>query len=169
MERIVIIPALNPDEGLRKLVERNLELENQVILVDDGSDRKFETLFWELGEKCIVLRHRENRGKGAAIKTALDYIKKELWECSVIGIMDADGQHLPEDMSKLLMKSAAEPSALILGSRRIDQNVPWKSRMGNLVTRRVFRLVTGVEVSDTQTGLRAFSSKLLDFMLNIPG
>ena len=169
MERIVIIPALNPDEGLRNLVERNWELENQVIIVNDGSDKIYDKLFWELGEKCIVLHHNENKGKGAAIKTALKYIRRELWECSVIGIMDADGQHLPDDMEKLLMKAASEPQALIIGSRTIDADVPWKSRMGNLITRKVFRMTTGVAVSDTQTGLRAFSSRLLDFMLNIPG
>ena len=169
MERTVIIPALNPDEGLREIVERNWELENQIILVDDGSDKKYERLFWELGEKCIVLHHEENRGKGEAIKTALKYIKEELWECRVVGIMDADGQHLPDDMEKLLMKAAAEPMALIVGSRTIDRNVPWKSRMGNLITRRIFRMKTGVEVSDTQTGLRAFSTRLLDFILDIEG
>ena len=48
MERTVIIPALNPDEGLREIVERNWELENQIILVDDGSDKMYERLFWEL-------------------------------------------------------------------------------------------------------------------------
>ena len=150
-------------------MERNWELENQIILVDDGSDKKYERLFWELGEKCIVLHHEENRGKGEAIKTALKYIKEELWECRVVGIMDADGQHLPDDMEKLLMKAAAEPMALNVGSRTIDRNVPWKSRMGNLITRRIFRMKTGVEVSDTQTGLRAFSTRLLDFMLDIEG
>lgn len=127
MERIVIIPALNPEEGLRDLVEANWNRKNQVILVDDGSDEKYEKLFRELSEKCIVLHHKRNQGKGAAIKTALRYIKEELWECSVIGIMDADGQHLPEDMEKILMKAESEPSALILGSRTIDQDVPWKS------------------------------------------
>lgn len=169
MERIVIIPALNPDEGLKKIVERNWELENQIIIVDDGSDESCGKLFWELGEKCIVLRHPQNMGKGAAIRTALKYIKEELWECSVIGIMDADGQHLPDDMEKLLMRSASNPDALILGIRTIDENVPWRSRFGNQITRKIFQMTTGVKVNDTQTGLRAFSSRLLDFMLAIPG
>ena len=48
--------------------------------------KKYERLFWELGEKCIVLHHEENRGKGEAIKTALKYIKEELWECRVVGL-----------------------------------------------------------------------------------
>mgnify|MGYP004665612301 CR=1 FL=1 len=50
----------------------------------------------------MVLRHRENLGKGAAIKTALRYIQRELWNTDVIGVMDADGQHRTEDMVRLL-------------------------------------------------------------------
>lgn len=169
MDRIVIIPALNPDECLRDIVERNWQLENQVIIVDDGSEECYQPFFWELSEKCIVLHHDNNKGKGEAVKTALQYIKEELWECSVIGIMDADGQHLADDMEKLLMKAAGNPRALILGCRKLDGVVPWKSKLGNVLTRKVFSLTTGVKVSDTQTGLRAFSSDLLEFMLNIPG
>lgn len=74
----------------------------------------------------------------------------------MIGIMDADGQHLPEDMGRLLMKAVGNPKALILGSRTMDDTVPWKSKIGNQLTKKVFRLMTGTEVSDTQTGLRAF-------------
>ena len=83
--------------------------------------------------------------------------------------MDADGQHLPDDMEKLLMKVPADPMALVIGTRTIDKNIPWKSQMGNLITRKAFRLATGVEVSDTQTGMRAFSARLLGFMSNIQG
>lgn len=169
MERIVVIPALNPDEHLREVVEKNWERENMIIVVDDGSKEEYDQFFWELSEKCIVLHHRENKGKGEAIKTALRYIKKELWGCGLIGVMDADGQHLPEDMEKLFLKAAANPDALILGCRTVDHKVPWKSRVGNQMTQKVFQIITGVRVSDTQTGLRAFSSRLLDFMLEIPG
>lgn len=169
MDRIVMIPALNPDECLMDIVNRNWELDHQIILVNDGSDETYHSFFQELSQKCIVLHHEKNRGKGEAIKTALQYIKDELWECSIIGIMDADGQHLTDDMEKLLMKAAGNPRALILGCRTMDDTVPWKSKWGNRLTKNVFRLTTGVKVSDTQTGLRAFSSDLLDFMLDIPG
>ncbi|MCU6761328.1 undecaprenyl phosphate 4-deoxy-4-formamido-L-arabinose transferase [uncultured Roseburia sp.] len=169
MDQIVIIPALNPDECLKDIVDRNWELENQIIVVDDGSDEKYHSFFWELSEKCIVLHHDHNRGKGEAIKTALRYIKKELWEYTMIGIMDADGQHLADDMEKLLVKAAGNPKSLILGCREMDASVPWKSKAGNQLTKKVFYLKTGVKVSDTQTGLRAFSSDLLDFMLEISG
>lgn len=169
MNWIVIIPAFNPDERLRKIVERNCELDNMVIVVDDGSQESCRPIFEGLRENCVILHHEKNQGKGAAIKTALQYVKGEMWEYSVIGLMDADGQHQPEDMDRLLMKAASHPEALILGCRTMDGNVPWRSRIGNKITARVFRMVTGVAVKDTQTGLRAFSSNLLDFMLSIPG
>lgn len=169
MEYTVIIPALNPDERLRNIIDQNWEMKNQIILVNDGSDIEYMPLFAELGEKCIVLHHRENRGKGEAIKTALRYIKSELWECSVIGIMDADGQHLPEDMERLLTEAALHPGTLILGCRSMNGEIPWRSRVGNQVTKMVFRMAAGTEISDTQTGLRAFSSELANFMLEIPG
>ncbi len=120
MEKIVIIPALNPDDCLVKIVDRLWEMENQVIVVDDGSDEAYGDLFQSLEEKCTVLHHAENRGKGEAIKTALEYIRTGPWECGAVGLMDADGQHLPEDMEKLLVRTVSSPEALILGIRRMD-------------------------------------------------
>lgn len=169
MNAIIIIPALNPDEILRDIVEKNWKLNSQTIVVDDGSEERCAGLFEELSEKCIVLHHRENRGKGEAIRTALRFIKEELWEYDVIGIMDADGQHRPEDMEKILEVSAVHPEALVIGCRVIDDDIPWPSKIGNVITRKVFRLVTGTGVSDTQTGLRAFSVGLSEFMSEIPG
>ena len=169
MDRVIIIPALKPDEKLRDIVEQNWNLESQTIVVDDGSGEEFTDFFDKLEEKCIVLHHKENLGKGEAIKTALQYIQQELWECGVIGIMDADGQHLPKDMDRLLSKAEECPGALVLGCRQMGRSVPWKSRIGNRITCRVFKWITGVSVSDTQTGLRAFSSELLELMLEIPG
>lgn len=61
MDRVVIIPALNPDECLRDIVDRNWELENQVVVVDDGSDEIYRSFFWDLSEKCIVLHHDKTR------------------------------------------------------------------------------------------------------------
>lgn len=168
MERIIIIPAFRPDKYLKQIVRRNWELENQMIVVDDGSGQEYRPLFEELGEKCIVLHHEEKRGKGEAIKTALQYIKEELWECGVIGIMDADGQHLPEDMDRLLIQAGLNPGALVLGTRTIDETMPFKSRMGNRITCRIFQLMTGVAVSDTQTGLRAFSADFPFLLFQLP-
>lgn len=169
MERIVMIPALNPDEKLRELTERLRRQGNRVIVVDDGSGEAYSGLFQELKGQCIVLCHKENRGKGAAIKTGLRYVRTELGGRGVIGLMDADGQHLPEDMERLLLAAEKHPAGLILGSRSVDGKMPWKSRAGNLITRGIFRMITGMRVTDTQSGLRAFSADLLDFMEETEG
>ena len=84
MEYIVIIPALNPEPCLEKLVDRLWELENQVLIVDDGSGKEYRERFQKLEKKCIVLHHKENKGKGEAIKTALQYIRSKLWEYGAI-------------------------------------------------------------------------------------
>lgn len=77
-------------------------MDGTIIVVDDGSGEEYQTIFDHVRDVCIILRHPENRGKGAAIKTALTYVKEELWNNELIGVMDSDGQHLPEDMMKLL-------------------------------------------------------------------
>ena len=80
---VVIIPAYRTDGALVEVVnelqrEKLVEKRNmQVIVVDDGSGDEYRDVFDEVSEECIVLHHRENRGKGAAIMTALTYVKKE--------------------------------------------------------------------------------------------
>ena len=83
--------------------------------------------------------------------------------------MDSDGQHQIEDAVRVCRASERRPDTLVLGSRKLKDNVPLRSQFGNTVTRFVFRLSTGQNVHDTQTGLRAFSSALIKTMLVIPG
>ncbi len=83
--------------------------------------------------------------------------------------VDADGQHLLQDVLRICLAAQQEPEALVLGGRSFAEKVPLRSRLGNGLTRWVFRLSTGVRVYDTQTGLRAFSRALLPELLEIPG
>ncbi len=169
MNAAIIIPAFDPDENLIHIVDRVWDLGNQVIVVDDGSEASKAGLFERLCDEAIVLHHEQNEGKGAAIKTALTYIKANLWDCNVIGVMDADGQHLPEDMEKLVMKANNRQNTMVLGVRKIGADMPLKSRLGNAITREVFHLLSGVKVSDTQTGLRAFPREMIDSLLQVRG
>ena len=77
-----------------------------------------------------------------------------------MGIMDGDGQHQVQDMEKLILKARSCGKSLILGTRQISEKMPLRSRFGNTITRNIFRLMTGTAVSDTQSGLRAFSSEM---------
>lgn len=166
---VVIIPAYKPDQTLKAITEKLWAYGCQIIVVDDGSGEEYQQVFDKVKDICIVLGHRENCGKGAAIKTALSYIKREIWESELVGIMDCDGQHLPEDMMKLFQFARMHRKALVLGVRTVGKDMPFKSRAGNRITRMVYRIVSGVKVSDTQTGLRAFGSELTEKMLSVAG
>lgn len=166
---VVIIPAYKPDKTLVTITDQLWAYGCQMVVVDDGSGEGYQEIFDKVKDICIVLHHLENRGKGAAIKTALTYIKNELWDNGPVGIMDCDGQHLPEDMMKLLEFAGTHRKALVLGVRTVGAEMPLKSRLGNKITRVVFRLASGVKVSDTQTGLRAFDVKMIQRLLSVEG
>lgn len=82
---------------------------------------------------------------------------------------DADGQHRIWDIFRSLTKSNENPNTLVLGVRAFTGKVPLRSRFGNSLTRILFKLQTGVAVSDTQTGLRAFSTDMIPFMFKVEG
>lgn len=152
-----------------KMTDRLFEYGCKIIIVDDGSGEAYQPVFDRVKDICILLRHQENRGKGAALKTAFAYIQKEIWDDNLIGVMDCDGQHLPEDMMRLLEAAGNYRESMVLGVRSVGKEMPLKSRVGNRITRAVFGLVSGVRVSDTQTGLRAFDIRLIPRLLAIEG
>ena len=166
---VVIIPAYKSDETIISITDKLWTYGCKIVVVDDGSGAEYADLFEKIGDICIVLHHEENRGKGAAIKTALAYIQKEMRECDVVGVMDCDGQHLPEDMMRLLACARENPKTMVLGCRKVGKEMPLKSRLGNKITREVFYLASGVHVSDTQTGLRAFTANIISSLLAIKG
>lgn len=166
---VVIIPAYKPDQTLMAITDKLWAYGYQIIVVDDGSGEEYQQIFDKIKDISIVLCHTENRGKGAAIKTALRYIQQEIWENETVGIMDCDGQHLPEDMQKLLQVARVHRKTLVLGIRTVGKEMPVKSRLGNQITRSVYQIISGVKVSDTQTGLRAFDSELAGKLLSVEG
>ena len=167
---IVIIPAYQPDEKLRRLVVSLKETTDYpIVIVNDGSSADKQPLFDSLTQYAKVLVHPVNRGKGAALKTALVYIRDNYPADEGVVTVDADGQHLPKDIVRVAKAWEAAPEKLVLGSRRFTGKVPFKSRAGNAITRGVFALSTGVKVFDTQTGLRAFGVFRIPMMLSMKG
>ena len=183
--KIALIPAYEPDEKIKGLTEDLISRGFDVVIVDDGSGHDYAALFEELSQKATVLTHSENRGKGAALKTGLKYINKYMaytesvltktgaemisGRDAVIVTVDADGQHLPDDVQRVAEISASRPEALVLGSRALAGDIPARSRFGNTVTRHVYSAATGVKVHDTQTGLRAFHRSMIPRLLEIEG
>ena len=167
---IAIIPAYNPDEKLiqvaSELYERGI---GDIIVVNDGSKEQYFKIFERLSGFATVLTHVMNNGKGAAIKTALHYISKNMPDAQGIVILDADGQHRPEDAMHLLAETHNNYASLVLGVRCFEGAIPLRSRFGNMMTKYVFRLFSGKWVSDTQTGLRAFSVDMIPMFLKVSG
>lgn len=167
---VVVIPAYEPDQKLIKLIDEIREkTPYAVVVVDDGSAQKAQPVFEALDGKATVIHHEKNKGKGAAIKTALAYIRDNIPDGEGVVTADADGQHLVKDIIRVCEDWREHPEALVLGSRRFTGKVPFKSRAGNAITRFVFHVSTGVKVFDTQTGLRAFSVKRIPMMLEMRG
>jgi glycosyltransferase involved in cell wall biosynthesis len=174
MENVVIvIPSLEPDAKLLDLVA-SIRQQNQIwpiVIVDDGSGNAYDAVFEEAEEKyhCSVIHHAENKGKGAAIKTAIRYILSDLKSAQYMVTIDSDGQHTLADMIKCIQAAEIHGNALVLGVRDFERKMPLRSRFGNVVTRNVLRMTTGIDIKDTQTGLRVIPTHFMDKFLEVPG
>ena len=166
---IALVPAYEPAELMMELLPRLQEANFEIVIVDDGSGPDYASIFERASAYGTVLTHPQNRGKGAALKTGYTYIRENCGEERIIVAVDADGQHRVEDALRLCKSVEEFPDALHLGGRKFKGDVPLRSRFGNTMTRLVYRLSTGLKVHDTQTGLRACSTRLLPEMLAISG
>ena len=167
-----VVPSLNPTDRLTDTVDGLLRAGfSQIVLVDDGSQPGARTFFEAAASRpgVALLRHEVNRGKGAAMKTAFSWLLEHRPDCPGVVTVDGDGQHHPED-AVACARRMEEENRLILGCRDFSQpDVPPRSRMGNRITRGVFRIFCGLTVSDTQTGLRAIPMEYLSRLAAVAG
>ena len=172
-DAVILIPSLEPDERLPAYIEKLVAGGfGHVVVVDDGSSEKYQPIFERIGriERVQVLHHEVNQGKGIALKTGYAWIRDHLPSISGVITADADGQHTVPDCIHLAEELQNGKRALYLGTRDFSlEHVPPKSRSGNRVTSILFKLLYGVWLDDTQTGLRAFRREDLDFMISVEG
>lgn len=170
---LILIPSLEPDQKLIELVKviRRNDQHVPILIVDDGSGPEFQGIFQIVTEHfdCLVLTHDTNFGKGTAIKTALTKVLTDFPDVTWIVTIDSDGQHTYQDMLACLSKAQENPSSMILGTRTFGKEVPLRSKFGNVLTRNILRLTTGLAIEDSQTGLRVFPRKQLPELLEIAG
>jgi len=168
----VLIPAFHPEPLVLQLIAAlSQRVFGAIIVVDDGSPRGFGEVFEQLRllPRVHVLRHSVNLGKGRALKTGFNYCLSELPDVKGIVTADADGQHTVADILRVAEAVRDSEWRVVLGSRRFAKDVPWRSRLGNVVTRQIFCFVTGTKLMDTQTGLRAFPRALLPELMVLDG
>ena len=173
MNRVsVIIPAYRPDQKLIGVLSGLCQAGfTDILVVDDGSGPEFAPVFQQVQgfPACTLLRHPVNRGKGAALKTAMAWFLQHRPEQAGVVTADADGQHLPQDIAAVA-RAMLDSGQVVLGVRDFSHpSVPWKSRAGNRITIAVFRLFLGMKIHDTQTGLRAIPGKYLTLLEGAQG
>ncbi len=177
MNHTAIIPTLNPTQRLTQLVEQLVCLGlTQILVVDDGSDASCDGIFEQLKQtgghnaNVHVIHHDCNRGKGAAIKTALQAIGTVFPNSEGFVTVDGDGQHLPQDVYRVCAEQHAHPGEIVIGTRDFkSEGVPLRSRAGNTFCSLYFKLDTGKHCPDTQTGLRCIPTSLISFALEVEG
>lgn len=169
----VILPSYRPDEKLFAVLEGLTQKGfTDIIVVNDGSGSDFHRFFERAAAltNVTVLTHPENCGKGRALKTAFTYCMENRPSCTGVVTVDGDNQHHPDDILACCQRLAENPGQVVLGARSIDAGeVPLRSRLGNTLTRNVFRFACGIRITDTQTGLRAIPAEYLSLMTGIPG
>lgn len=166
---IVLIPAYEPDHRLTDVItDLGRELPDaELLVVDDGSGPAYEAVFADVAAAgATVIGFPANRGKGAALRSGFAWVMENRPGAEVV-CADSDGQHLAGDIARVA--AAVRPRTMVLGGRRFAGTVPARSRFGNTVTRYVFRVVSGSDVHDTQTGLRAYAHDLLPWLVSVPG
>ncbi|HML46629.1 MAG TPA: bifunctional glycosyltransferase family 2/GtrA family protein [Clostridia bacterium] len=167
---VVLIPAYKPDERLVALCQALQANDLPILVVDDGSGPQFQPVF-ERAQAfgATVARHAVNLGKGRALKTGINIILQRWPSLAGVVTADADGQHAPEDIGRVMAAMREHPDALILGARAFSGNVPVRSRVGNTITRYVYQFASGMRCTDTQTGLRGLPATALPLMMQIRG
>ena len=169
---VVIIPAYEPPEEFVEYARQVSEFAEALIVVNDGSKAEFNSVFDRISKlsNVVYIGYEENVGKGHALKTAFDYCAHTYPSSYTMVTADCDGQHRIEDIIKVYKVSKRNPDAMVLGSRNFSlPNVPKRSYAGNTNIRNIYRFLYGLDLADTQTGLRGFSVGLAEPLISVGG
>ena len=151
----VVMPTYNNGGTLRDVVERTLSVCVDVIVVNDGCTDNSAEILASFGERITVVDYGKNRGKGYALKQGLNKAKAKGFNYALT--IDSDGQHFPEDIPLFVEALEQHPGALIVGSRNLSQeNMPGGNTFANKFSNFWFKVQTGVNLPDTQTGFRLY-------------
>lgn len=157
----VILPAFNEEVSIGSVVLLTRYYADSVIVVDDGSSDRTAEIARKAGAEVIV--HEVNKGKGAALKTG--FAAADNLGADIIITMDSDGQHNPAEIPKIVEPIIKGEADMVNGSRYLndlDKNTPAYRRVGQTILDEVTNLNSGLHITDSQSGFRAFSASTKD-------
>jgi glycosyltransferase involved in cell wall biosynthesis len=157
---IVIIPAFNEERFIGSVLLKLKKFPVEVIVIDDGSTDDTAAIARMAG--VVVFKQDSNQGKGTALNTGLHAARES--SPDVIVMLDADGQHLPEDLPQIVRPILSGEADIVVGSRYIKNtsNTPLIRRWGHRFINLATTLPSGISVSDSQSGYRAFSRRAFE-------
>lgn len=150
----VVIPAFNEGDAIHRVIDKVRELrpEAEILVVDDGS--RDNTADVALNAGARVIRHPYNKGNGAAVKTGLRNARGE-----VVLLLDADGQHPPEDIERVL--AGIGEYDLVVGARTRDSESAKIRDLGNFIFNNLATYLSGRRIPDLTSGFRAMKRDLI--------
>ena len=160
MKSIVIIPALNEEAAIGSIVKRSLKYVDDVLVIDDGSTDNTSRIAEDAGAR--VIKHYNNLGKGVSLRDAFG----EVLGYDVVVTIDGDGQHNPDEIPNLTRPIIEGRADFVNGSRYLDgfdDDTPAYRRVGQRVLDIATNITSGTNVTDSQSGFRAFSGKTIKF------
>ena len=168
--KIALIPAYKPDKTLLSVID-GLRLHGfRIIVINDGSSVDYKDVFEKASEYAVIITLKQNKGKGEALKAGLQHIRRCFKAPYTVLTIDADGQHRVDDALRLADYAADNPDEFVIGKRNLKlEGTPLRSKVGNNITRFGFRQATLTHLSETQTGLRAFSDRIIDKLIDVKG
>ena len=150
-----VMPTYNNSGTLRDIVERVLDYCADVIVVNDGCTDNSAEILASFSDRITVVDYGRNRGKGYALKQGFKKAQKMGFDYALT--IDSDGQHFPEDIPLFVEALEQHPGALIVGSRNLNQeNMPGGNTFANKFSNFWFKIQTGINLPDTQTGYRLY-------------
>ena len=158
MKRIVCIPAYNEGHIIHKLITECKKYADLIIVCDDGSSDNTSLEAKSAG--ALVINHKTNKGKGAALRSLFDTAKKN--NPDVVVTIDGDGQFLPEEIPKLMNPVLEKQIDIVIGYRFSDSSeMPAYRQFGNKFLDKITNLASELPFRDTQSGFRAYSRQAL--------
>jgi len=158
---IVGIPAFNEEKNIAVLIIQLKKIADKIIVCNDGSTDLTSKIAEELG--AIVINHEKNLGYGAAIRSL--FLKSKDLDADILVTFDADGQHRIEDINKVINPIINGESDLVIGSRFLDESekeVPKYRKVGINVITKITNATIKKQLTDSQSGFRAYSKKVLN-------
>lgn len=168
MKEVVLIPAYEPDERLLALVEQLAREKLDVLVVDDGSSESCQPIFKATEAYAHVLHAAKNGGKGSALKMGMGVLREVYPEATHFITADADGQHTVEDILRV-RRELQKGAGFVLTMRQFHRDIPFRSKLGNNLSRFIYTILSGHFFRDNQSGLRGFDVAHIDWLLRVKG